>query len=475
MKQLNKSQMFNSSDSSNYNSSSSSNPHNSSNRRSMFRESYIDEDGALRSFSVYQDVIDESGNDSTRDISLSGLSSFSMRHVQREQQQTHEPNNSNILADLDSNSRIYSAKGHGVSRSGSLREFHLRKKHSQAVKDHSSSSNSGDSVRNSRESLVQGIRQPVSQSSSESERSRPSQAPQVQIPRIPTPEFAAPLPPTTSSGAVEDATGTVVEIHDISVDNLRLLREIHDGTAPRKDSSSGGRSSKSLRSITQDSIRQLEETRRRQRGTPHLIQIQNAERIAIQKAGTPQPVVVKSEAYSGIVPSIHSPTSPLSHDMAFEPNQLRDGSFQRKPKPFKAREMHLKPKRDEPSGLERPSSASASSMDDDAASNDRLLNEKGDDYPSDNSVLQRIRYDRELQSISTTRTKARNRWFIVIYLIAFIIPPLFFFLGFGLLDDAIGHTTHIKRYTSLGTGVLWLLIAFAMIGVGFGVGISQAS
>lgn len=62
----------------------------------------------------------------------------------------------------------------------------------------------------------------------------------------------------------------------------------------------------------------------------------------------------------------------------------------------------------------------------------------------------------------------------LLFCISFLLPPLFFVIGFGLLDSYIGRTDKSYRRTNLVCGSLELLIVCALIGIGFGLGISLA-
>jgi hypothetical protein len=436
MKQLNRSQLFN-------NTSSSSGSSNKQ-RRSFFRESYIDDDGALKSFSVYQDVINES-TDASREISLSGLSTFNMDHV----------SNQNILNDVDPNQQQQRENNRKsvISRSsGSLKEQHLRRSHSKnsqngsalrLTQQNSSSEGSQYPDPNSPESLY-----PVSKSL------QANPAPVVPSPglplttRIPTPEYPAPPPPATNSKGTP-VNRSILQ-NDLTLEQIRGLKDWYNGQR------SGSNSLRSGNSNTRESILSYEETRRKQRGTPHIL-VHNVEKVTIHKVTKEQ--FLKSERAVSVIPSIHSPTSPLSDDMGF-----RDAARSKKvmEKPFHLKEIKLRPAHlsDSESDIESKGSVH------------HLLSMKDMDPigPAD-ALMEKIQDSRTHNSNSQTPSSSI---FWLIYALGFIMPALFFFLGFGLLDQSSGKIDHTLRRLSLATGVVWVLMALAMIGVGFGVGVTQA-
>jgi hypothetical protein len=435
MKQLNRSQLFN-------NTSSSSGSSNKQ-RRSFFRESYIDDDGALKSFSVYHDVINES-TDASREISLSGLSTFNMDHV----------NSQNILNDVDPNQQQQRENNRKSvkSRSGSLKEQHLRRSHSKnsqngsalrLAQQNSSSEGSQYPDINAPESLY-----PVAKSL------QAIPAPGVPSPglplttRIPTPEYPAPPHPAT------DSKGTPVNVsilqNELTLEQIRGLKDWYNGQR------SGSNSLRSGNSNTRESILSYEETRRKQRGTPHIL-VHNVEKVTIHKVTKEQ--LLKSEKAVSVIPSIHSPTSPLSDDMGF-----RDTASSKKvmEKPFHLKEIKLRPTHlsDSESDIESPGSVH------------HLLSKKDVDPigPTD-ALMEKIQDSRTHHSNSQIPSSSL---FWSIYALGFIMPALFFFLGFGLLDQSSGKIDHTLKRLSLATGVVWVLVALAMIGVGFGVGVTQA-
>lgn len=468
MRQINKSQLFNntssSSSSGNKNGSINNNNNNNNNRRSYFRESFIDADGTIQSFSVYQDVINES-TDESRDVSLSGLSTFNMDHVNHEK----------ILGDVELNNVASNNTKAQVSRGGSLREQHIRRNQSKRGLSNASANSSNIKLDSSKEQLP--FTAPTSQyldptkiqmnspnpilasrlAGNTGVPSAPTPDLSSQHERIPTPEFPAPPPPT---GANVQTTPPVMIIqNDLSLEQMQLLRSMQSGP-PRKAPSSD--SFKSFHS-NRESLLNYEDSRRKAKGIPHIL-VANAEKVVIKKVAHEPLIKRASNSIRGIIPSIHSPTN---DDAGLGGRQTSVTTFDRLKldrKPFTLKDFNLK-------------SPGYTSDESSLGSQDGLLREKDMEplFPHD-SVLQRIMDNRQCQNRHReTNRLCSNRSFWLIYCLGFLIPPMFFFLGLGLLDTAIGHSTLTRRRLSVCTGLVWLLVALAMVGVGFGVGITRAA
>lgn len=465
MKQINKSQLFN-------NSSSSG---STGQRRSHFRESYLDEDGNLRSFSVYQDVINET-SDESRDISLTGLSSLNI-----DQLVNHEPRNSvlaNILNEVDDNSQVKhtNRKSVSLSRSDSSREQQLRKNvkrmsHSSfrisayaqlplpgtgSYPTSGSGSGSGSSGNVEGSDYAKGSSQPSDSGialSSQHDHPQPPLASLSQ--RVPSPEFRVPYPPVPIPGSTEPI------IPNQADDPLEPFTGL--GQIPHKKSSSTLSSFKSARSTTRESILNFEETRKRQKGTPHLLTsnaVQNAQATVKFHSSTDNATID-----AGVIPSIHSPSSENFTEVV-DDISIRDT---RRAKVYSGDAVVKKP-----AGLKefklRPTSHDYS--DTPIVTPYYLRNPNDDGDFADDSLLEKIQFDRSNRPVKPQPNTNVIAW--LIFCVSFIIPPLFFFLGLGLLDSHIGNVSVGLKRISILTGVLYLMIALAMIGVGFGVGITQA-
>lgn len=471
IRQINKSQLFNNS------TSSSSGSSGRKQRRSFFRESYIDETGANKSFSVYQDVINET-SDESRDVDLSGLSSLNLKMI---------GGDTSVLGELDGNksiSRSASVKDQELKRSlsslkrntsrlsersGLSNEQLISNTSTQNISTHNYSSHNLSSF--SDFSLLQ---QRIVNTSVESH-----------LIRIPTPEQRAPSPPNIETARQVPIIRPVSEdqvlpqiyaayAHDqpmISVpssnDSASSLKQ------PRKQKSHSTLSSNnSAYSNTRRSIRDYEISRKRSPGFPHLLITRNEsnnsnEDLRIQNV---QGVARRGLGFSlvGVTPSIHSPLTPTgygpeSDDMEIQRSKqhLRDLEMQNlgitKKKSFNNANI-TQPYNEETYQKEKYSIDSSDS----------------DDFlDTEDPLLKKIQYYRNQRPSSYGTEKHSDTIGWVVFCISFIVPPLFFFLGFGILDQFIGLTSsHIKKL-SLVVGILILLISLACIGIGFGVGLSS--
>jgi len=541
IRQINKSQLFNQSNSSSSGSSSSKKQ-----RRSFFRESYIDESGQNKSFSVFHDVINET-SDESRDVDLSGLSSLDLKLV-----------GNNVLGELDGNktvSRSNSTKDSAIQRQKSLKKNDSKRLSGKStisnefvvpntsylsshnVSSHNVSSQNISSQNLSSLSDLSSFQQKLNNNNQSFENN--------QAMRIPTPDRLAPNPPQTQQTLTHSPNSNVKSQynHDLRPFSTDSQREADDeriqiytaygnhhsqqfqrppsAIAPtpvtipsiRTNNHSRPSSQKSFQSIkqptkqtsqstlsssyksvdsTKKSILEYELTRKKSPGLPNLlinspnlnspnlsgsdsqssdgeVKIQNVHNVARRGLGF---------SIVGVVPSVHSPVSsteinsggPETDDMNIQKSseRLKDLELQRLK--FQQEKMFSKTKSShfdldkEAIGFNDDHSKSSSGSED------------YNDYFHDDEVLQKIRRyrnERPYDSINQSRRADSTAW--IIFLISFLLPPLFFFLGFGILDQFIGRINpHIKKL-SLITGFLVLLISLACIGIGFGVGLSSLS
>lgn len=478
IRQINKSQLFNNS------SSSSSGSSARKQRRSFFRESYIDETGVNKSFSVYQDVINET-SDESRDVDLSGLSSLNLKMIGAD---------TSVLGELDGNksiSRSASVKDHELKRSlSSLRRntSKVSERSNEAIPNLSTQNISTQNISSqnisshnlSSFSDFSLLQQRIVNTSVESHPMR-----------IPTPEQRAPSPPNIQPNRQQvpfirpvSEDQVIPQIYAAYADEQPITSapsSHHSASSfkqPTKQKSHSTLSSnRSAISNTRKSIMDYEISRKRSPGFPHLLLTRNEsntsdEDVRIQNV---QGVARRGLAFSlvGVVPSIHSPLTPTgqgpesSDDMSIQRSkqQLRDLELQNlgiaKKKSFNKKSTQPYDFIDQEHQKENYSRDSSDS--DDFIDN------------NDDPLLKKIHYYRNQRpsSYGSTTTKHSDTIAWVVFCISFIVPPLFFFLGFGILDQFIGYTSpHIKKL-SLIIGILILLISLACIGIGFGVGLTS--
>lgn len=405
VKQINKSSLFNS-------SSSSSN--SSKKRKSFFRESYIDDTGIDRSFSVFQDVILEN-TDESRDISnISKLSSLDVDKFKK-------VNNSrgSILAELSLNDQLPN-----LSRKSSKR----RSKYENKVPPSQRSSFINDSSQ---------------------------EPPTVKTPTIPS----QPRDAITDIIAVYKDEPDQKSKEASEIINLPLQKPFN--LKPNTDSSSRS-SSKSYQSAkselsTRRSLLNFEMTRKKQLGTPHLL---------LHSSPSTQNSSEKRSIPSIPVPNfIKTPSADSVHLI----DQLKT-NIPIKKGPDILATLKLE-------NYDENDSDSENSLNLINKEKKKILlenNDNGNYYNDD--LLEKIYYYRRIPDIPNDSNHSQKLiW--CIYFIAFLVPPLFFFLGLGLLDRYLLNykiNPGLKRL-SLITGIIILIISFAMIGVGFGYGIHAAS
>lgn len=509
MRQLNKSQLFNNSNS-NSNTSSSGSSNARRQRRSFFRESYIDETGANKSFSVYQDVINET-SDESRDVDLSGLSSLDLKLV----------GNNSILGELDGNKTI--------SRSGSIlkdvdtkRNRSIKRNDSKRFSQKSSPTeqfmipNSSQNISSQNLNSSHISSQNLSSFSDISllqQRLNNSSYDQLQAARIPTPDHPAPGPPTTQLQSIQQPVenleheegddGEIPRIYSAYAHTQKPHENhenkstfVHPGQSAsqrsllnlkqptKKQSQSTLSSSNKSINSTRRSIMEYEETRKRSPGLPNLlihhsnsnhshsssggegeVKIQNVHGVARRGLGF---------SIVGIVPSIHSPVSaseqkqqPFSNDdMGFDNSNQRRRDIELQD--FKKQQLQQQ------SGSKfKKQSGSNHYQDYGKEKYPRDSSDSGDSYNyyHDDELLQKIHHYRHERPHTRSNNSDTIAW--LVFCTSFLVPPLFFFLGFGVLDQFIGHTSpYIKRF-SLIMGFVILLISLACIGIGFGVGLTS--
>ncbi|CCH43525.1 putative membrane protein [Wickerhamomyces ciferrii] len=557
IRQINKSQFFNSSNSnSNSNSNSSNSYLNTTNSdsnskrstgKSFFRESFIDENGTNKPFNIYQDVINENevhNDHGHKNTELSRASSLNRT--------SSNPNTSNILADLDGNkthSRSGSLKNITLSRSNSFQN-HKRNK-SRASINRSSSKTS--IKRNSLGSINMLIPQPQNNSSnsninspSESTISSFSQTknhqsifgpnynfqiynnnnynnnynnPSSQTPELPPPKFEF----RDSNGQINEDENEepynresayrerIISAYATNFDEYALTPEQEQqGKQPepqmlepvpnhqfkepmlpqkgpqKKPSQSTFASSKSSNS-TRRSILEYEFSRKKSPGLHPLMLHDNGStqssdgEVKIQNVNT---IARRGLGFSivGIVPSIHSAKSPTmpgfdivddKDDIDAHPKkELKEKDLQRiKDQQFKMfKNSHKSPYdiNNEPIELKEKQNKTYFRESFDGSDTDISS------YYDDDLLLKKIHRYRSNKSLNrNVQTKRADTMAWIIFLISFIVPPLFFFLGFGLLDQFIGRITPNIKKISLIVGMLVLLTSLACIGIGFGVGLAS--
>lgn len=497
MRQINKSQLFNNSNS---NSSSSGSSNSRKQRRSFFRESYIDETGANKSFSVFQDVINET-SDESRDVDISGLSSLDLKLV----------GNNSILGELDGNQAISRAgslkeneskRNRSIKRNGSKRlserstsnELYVIPNHSQDMTSHTISSRNLSSL-----SDLSLLQQKLNSSSFDN----------PQAIRIPTPERHAPSPPVFNSTTdlltdrqikddnhialqTETAYSQSERAEDQQAHTPALERSGPISQRPiplnfqqptKKQSQSTISSTKSV-SSTRKSILDYELSRKRSPGLPHLLihnsDSQSSEGHGEVKIQNIHGVARRGLGFSivGITPSIHSPVSAFDQQLTGVQNddigldrssqrrkdlELQDLRTNQQSKFKKPQQQHhlLHNQADLDGEIQKETYSRSSSDSSDSH-----------EYFQDDALLRRIHYYRN-QGPFHNQSKKSDTIAWLVFCISFLLPPLFFFLGFGILDPFIGHISpHIKRF-ALIMGFLVLLISLACIGIGFGVGLTS--
>jgi hypothetical protein len=455
VKQINRSQFFN--------SSTSSSSHSSKKRRSFFRESFIDENGADRSFNVYHDAILEDHDESKEVSNISKLSN----NIDLERARSMNSSRGNILAELNLNKTVdsFHDKSSG-SRSNSLSRKPSLRMTPRPTEQRSESRQSESPTVNSYPPIID-IREDLNK------------------PAISAPEPPEAIADIISAYGDDEHTSKIQEPKRYIDDSPPIPKpfklqpmSIDKERSPSNSSSRTFRSAKSDRS-SRPSLLSYEMTRKKQAGTPHvLLQPTHTNSLhglphgslppgslpnEIPKLPTTAPASTK--LHSDSVDKLKSP------QLSQQPRTLRSTDYPKRGpdilKTLQVREIKF-PK------LENGSPDSSFSIyDDEKDVLDGVYLGKNFHYNDD--LLEKIYYYRAQRSDMQGERSTFLIWFI--FLISFLIPPLFFFLGFGLLDRYISRHTispGIKRL-SLITGFLVLIVSLAMIGVGFGYGIHAAS
>ncbi|KAH3673217.1 hypothetical protein WICMUC_003835 [Wickerhamomyces mucosus] len=441
MRQLNKSSLFNSSDGSQYNpNATNTNSSNSSNsrilqytRRSYFRESFIDENGEDRTFNIFHDAINEvSVGDSSKDVSLTGI-----EHL-----------NQNILNELDFNqskssiSRNNSNVRRNISKRRSGQSLNiLENNHVMLVDSIDDSIVKRETNASEFSSLDESNPTPIPDKKSQSDTSEQKFVQKV------------PISPLPNVPEIFDKSAVFKSPNGINSQNL---------SKKSSDSSLYSNSNKSLQSQTRESILNFEESRKKQPG----FKFQHNKMPRVNSNSHIRPIleVIPSAADIGVTPSILSPLSTQFQNSIQKDTITDDAGV---PKPSKSIIKGTKLK------ALKKSSALGFYTDTELVSikeYDSIPKEYQDSpLPNDDDFFTKLYESRSEKYISPPIKFNRVAW--IVYLISFIIPPLFFFLGFGLLDQQIGYFDRSIKRISLATGVLVTFLLFAMIAVGFGVGL----